>query len=287
MATVKKIGTELNWQVEKGVARGHVQNYRVTLLQNTDLMARQPSYKTMVVSFDEINKDQAEALVSFIDDNKKVLRVLNYKVSATFVNFFINEGFKGLNPTNLTEALNTLVEGFRKIGINPPSECVYCNEETTEEIIANRVAIRAHQSCHGKATEELKEYKDDVSYTGGIIGALLGAFVGSLLFTIGNFFFWMIPLLLIPIGLASYFGYKLLGGEFTTKAKWIIVGASLVVVIGTILFGLVLDAWYWETTIPALFGDPELGYSENMVYVVLWGLAGVGTGYQLAKRREF
>ncbi len=287
MATVKKIGTELNWQVEKGVARGQVENYNVSVLQNTDLMARQPSYKTLVVSFDEINKDQAEALVSFINDNKKVLRVLNFKVSATFVNFYINEGFKGLNATNLTEALNTLVEGFKTIGVNPPSKCVYCDEETTEEIIVNRVAIRAHQSCHDKASETVQEYKDDVKYGKGIIGALLGAFVGGFIVFAVYVFGWILGLLFAITGFATFFGYKLLGGEFTSKAKWIILGASIFSILVTLFLIVTIEAVYWEVGLMDVITSPELAYTEVLGFSLLWGLAGTSSGYQLAKRREF
>ena len=287
MATVKKTGTELNWTVEKKVARGKVNGYSVALLQNTDLMARQPVYKTMVVSFDEINQEQAEALVKFVDENKKVLRIINYKVSATFINIYVNEGVRGLNATNLTEALNTLVEGFTRTGIQPQSKCVVCNQETTEEVISNRIAVRAHRACFTQATEEIKEAKANVKYGKGIFGAVAGAMVGSLIFFVAYLFFMAYPLFLLPVGFAAFFGYKLLGGEFTDKAKWIIFASSAIVVLAMVAFFVAIDAAFLEASFADVLFNNEFGQAEFYGYSVLWGLLSGMSGYQLAKRREF
>jgi len=287
MATIKKIATELNWDVDKKTTWGNVSGFAVSLLQNTDLTARQPSYKSMVVSFDEIDQAKAEALVSFISENKKALKVINYKVSGTYLNMYINEGLKGLNSTNMMEVLQLLITGFNQIGINPPSVCVYCKEDTIEEVIANRIAIRAHQTCYNQASEQIKEAKSNVTYGMGILGALLGAFAGSLLFFVIYIIGWILPLTTLAIGFATFLGYKLLGGEFTEKAKMIIAIVSVVSVLASIGLVVFMEAVFLDVTVSELLSDPILGYASPFGFAILWGLAGSSSGYGLAKRREF
>jgi hypothetical protein len=287
MATIKKIATELNWVVDKKTTWGKVNGFTVSLLQNTDLTARQPSYKTMVVSYDEIDQAKAEALVEFISQNKKALKVINYKVSGTYLNVFINEGLKGLNATNLMEALQLLVTGFQQIGISPPSVCVYCKEETIEEVITNRITIRAHQTCYNHASEQINEAKSDVKYGMGILGALLGAFAGSLIFFVVYIIGWILPLTTVAIGFATFLGYKLLGGTFTEKAKVIIAIVSVVSVLASIGLVVLMEAVFLDVSFTELLSDPNLGYASPFGFAILWGLAGSSSGYGLAKRRQF
>jgi len=287
MATIKKIGTELNWDIEKGATRGKISGFGVSVVQHTNFMAKPPTYKTMVITFDAITNDQSNALMTFINNNKKQLRVLNYKISSSFLNIYVNENFKALNAARLTEAINLLTEGFATIGINPPSKCIYCGTETTEEIVERKVAYRSHRGCHSKASEESKELEKNVKYGLGILGAVLGAGVFNVIYFVAVFLGYYISYIMIPVGIASYFGYKWIGGTFTSKAKWMIVGVSVVTILLTLLLSVTLDSIFFEVGFIEVLTDTELDLGSVYAFSLLWGLAGISTGYGLAKRQEF
>jgi hypothetical protein len=287
MATVKKIGTELNWELEKNATWGTFKGFQVSLVQQIDLMGRQPAYKSLVVSFDEITQEKAQELIEFVNENKKVLRVTNFKISTTFISIFINEGFKGLTSESLMEVLDQLIIGFTKLEVYPSSKCIYCNLETTEEVVVNKVKIRAHVACYEQATEELIEEKKDINYTSGIIGASLGALLGILPFIIVFIIGWILPLLMTIVGFATFFGYKLVKAEFTEKAKWIISITSAVFILLALLFAAGLVSFFSGITLIEVFQDPELDFTYYGGFSLLWGLIGISSAYRLAKNKEY
>ncbi|MDF9825277.1 hypothetical protein M2475_001709 [Breznakia sp. PF5-3] len=123
-----------------------------------------------------------------------------------------------------TERLNTLLNKidaqFKTLGIHAQHTCPLCNQANCDSMYVdeNRSLIPIHSGCKPKLIEQtIQNYKDTeagAKNLRGILGLLLGGFVGAFASIFTILFLdteFLVLYALIPI--ASFYGFKLLGGQ--------------------------------------------------------------------------
>ena len=237
MASLKKIATELNWDLSKREAYGKHNGFDVTLIQNFSAMNSTNNFKLLHVTYEHATQEQVAQLEAFVKTNKKELRFFAYEIRNNMVAARVNEGFKGLNAESLKTVLDLLLEGFSSSGLTPKVNCVYCgNDSTDTDTYINKVKFPAHESCKQSAIgiqkqrrEEVNEGEGNVAL--GLIGAILGALVGSIPWALGVYAGWFVAPLAAITGFCSYEGYKLLGGKYKTYLVYVIPVVSLLAIL--------------------------------------------------------
>ncbi len=131
-------------------------------------------------------------------------------------------------------ALNILIPMLEANGITSPSTCPYCkNGMMDSEAFVNGFYVPVHRYCvENEAQKGLQKIHDNENEGSsrilGIVGAILGAIVGSipallLLMFANRLSAWLYAL--IPLG--SYYGYKLLKGKMDKAVLPIVIICTL------------------------------------------------------------
>lgn len=300
MASVKQIAKQLDWPIDKNSTNGTMFGYDLALIQHVNVMANNPAYKQLVVSYEAIEQSQAELLLSFIKENQKELRIREYKVERDFINIIVNENFKGLNHDRLEEVMNKLSEGFKKSSIVPQSSCIYCNEDSNgENVVINKIFVKAHKQCHEDATKKYEEAKKEVNngdanYPMGVLGAVFGGVIGAIPWILVEWFIGLFAAILsVLIGYSAFYFYKKFGGVVTDKTKWIIVTVTVLgifftqLIIATLILINAGAAIIFDNYV-VLYTDPELApiMLESLGFAVVLGGLGLFSVYRKVKSEE-
>lgn len=293
MASIKKIGTELNWDIEKKAIYGNYSGFEITLEQNLSYSNSHNNFKILYIPYNNISSSDAGALSDFINLNKKDLKAINYEVKQNILTIRLNEGIKGINAERLKEVLDKYITKFSQLGITPRKTCIYCNDESTDSTVyINKVKLPSHESCKQAAIAKANEQKEILNEQPGsilgYIGGLVGAILGAIPYAVAVWFGWYIGIITILAGILSYYGFNLLGGRPKRYTKYIIslftFGAIILSNVG-IMFYIALDN---DATIQQVWNHPELKgiFTESFGMSALFGLIGVFFVYSRIKNDE-
>lgn len=181
-----------------------------------------------------------------------------------------------------------LVAGIlQENGIHPPHSCALCGEDAPNgAMLCGTRYDMVHSNCVSDLMQRANPRENQGSFGRGVVGALLGAVVGILPTVLMTVLFQSLSgifLMLLPICVA--YGYFKLGGMRDKKAM-------LICTIGSLIgFGLCLISWdvyincnwmgmsVFEGLMYTLNNMSFSGYwdalTENIVYLVVFGLAGI------------
>ncbi len=166
---------------------------------------------------------------------------------------------RSATPELLREGLAAAIQTLRQAGLMPPCTCGICAQGGTDAFILRNIPPQGYDAVHARCVDQMQDSahaqvrKNPGSYLTGIVGALLGAFVGGLPAFIALHFLHIVSawlFMLLPI--ASYFGYKLCRGKMNAVA-----GISAVV---CSLLGLGLVILAWDTAVN--MSDLGLDFSD-------------------------
>ncbi|MBO6158551.1 MAG: hypothetical protein J6P72_04710 [Firmicutes bacterium] len=124
--------------------------------------------------------------------------------------------------SRLYAGLSYLSQSFQANGIGIPQVCPICKQPGCNALAYINGYVPVHSSClQNQAYSQIASAESNNrngNYALGILGALLGALVGSiptilLMFLLSRISAWLYAL--IPLG--SYYGYKLFGGRMDKK----------------------------------------------------------------------
>lgn len=136
------------------------------------------------------------------------------------------------NVNKIADTVRAITDYFMENG------CVNCDEAgvvgfTSVYSVAGKYVLLTDESAKVMYTSLLKESKQEIgkseNYAGGIIGALLGAFAGALLFFLVARLGKIATICGIVMGVAIVFGYEHLGKKFSKVSGVICVFISIVI----------------------------------------------------------
>ena len=163
------------------------------------------------------------------------------------------------------QVLDRFLEIISREGVAPLDRCPICNKSGCDAAAPmGGVMALAHMDCLKQRAEKTKARLEDGEFSGsyltGIIGALLGAIVGTLPNLLLIVFLqrvFALAMCLIPI--CAYYGYKLFGGK---RNKFAIVISIVMAVAGVMLI-------QWELVAYTLMHDYHYSLSRALSYI--WG----------------
>ena len=212
---IKKYAKTRGLNITKDVAYGYIDGYLVTLIDGWDVKK---------ASFSCTLTDEA---IAFFDDMlsdkscKKTYKIESYEIDkyGLSIIFFDIPG----TMDKVVALVENLIGLFRKHAIPCGDVCPHCGEKIEPDdenriVLNNEFAHRVHFNCACRmvALSELEELirKDDKkSLILGIIGALLGAVVGSIPVVVAYCFELYFPFLCFFTGVGAKLGYDLFKGK--------------------------------------------------------------------------
>ncbi len=293
MASIKKIGTELNWDIEKKAIYGNYSGFDVTLEQNISYGNSQNNFKILYIPYNDITSATAGVLNGYLKANKKELKLALFEVKQDMLIARLGEGLKGINAERLKEILQLIVSQFAQLSIETKDTCAYCNQEPVDAIAyINKIKLPSHESCKQNAIANVQAQKEKLanepSSPLGYMGAIAGAVIGAIPFTVALLFNWYIGILSILTGVVCYEGYKLLGGKVNKTTKYILSLISFTVILATniiLAYSIVLE---YDVTLNQVLNN--VGAKEYLIESVgmsaLFGLIGVFYVFSRIKNDE-
>lgn len=144
------------------------------------------------------------------------------------------EGFKSLKQETLAAILAKVTGLLKEKGIPGHDACTQCGgSDNTFIAYVGDIPLSLCDTCFQQLEADFLEAERqheqaDKNYLPGSVGALLGALVGAIPWTIVAYFGFLAAILGFLIGRAALFGYKLFGGIPGRGTKWIVLLAALI-----------------------------------------------------------
>ena len=231
--------------VDSGVAYGNFKGYAVTFSEGA-------GYKRMdvVTKFPEAEqKKNFEAALRSVDVSKQY-RVQQLVMGSRYirVEFFDNPGTMKKMEAFFQWFFPLLTEHGAVAG----NVCPQCGSTADSWYLLNGIAYPMHDSCAAQLQESMnaeeaqRKEADEGSYGTGIVGACLGAFLGSVVWAVVLYLGYVVAYIGLLIGWLAERGYALFRGKQGKAKLWILIFAVIFgVLVGTIL----PDAVYLGTMI--------------------------------------
>lgn len=294
MATIKKIAMDLNWESSKKAIHGEYKGFTVSVVQNINIMNAQENFKILYIPLSDLSTGNAEQLAQYIQVNKKVLKFFTFDLKKDLLRARLVETFKSINAVLLTSILDILYKGFLEANVTPKTTCAYCGEgEVDTQVYINNVKLPSHNSCKQDAIAKLERIRQEEAGQSnsmmGYVGAILGAIVGVIPYTIVVWFGWYVGLLTILTGFASYQGFKIFGGRTKKPTKFIVGIISLIVILLSNVALMEFIAIQYSVTLADVLAVDELReiFWQSMGMSALFGLLGVAVVVARIKKDEF
>lgn len=223
---IKKYAKSRGLKITKDVAYGYIDGYLVTLIDGWDIKKATFSCS--------LTDDAIIFLDSMLSEKscKKTYKIDSYEID----NYGLSIAFLDIPGTmdKVIALVENLIGIFRKHAIPCGDVCPFCErtiepDDVSSIVLDNEFAHRVHRACAKKMTDlsaldELVNKMDGKSLILGVIGALLGAVVGSIPVIVAYCYSFYFPFLCFFVGVGAKFGYDLFKGK-TGAAKIITVFA--------------------------------------------------------------
>ena len=243
MITTKllKLATQFGMKSSAGVAYGSVMGYATTFSEGN-------GYKLIAISTgfsDPAQISQLQALVNGQDlKNQYLIQQISFGSRQIRITF--------RTTRNTEEKMQAFISWFYSLlpqyGATGISVCPVCGQPITDggwKLLGDTAyymhepcALQVRQSLEAQTTQ--KQEEDTGSYGWGLLGAILGAALGGVLWAVVLGFGYVAALVGLVIGLLAEKGYRLLKGK-EGKAKVLIL---LLAVIFGVVFGTFLTEAY-------------------------------------------
>ena len=239
-SALKKLASENNMKVCKGVAYGNFRGYAATLSEGA-------GYKLIRLATTFPDLEKLHELQRSLEklNLMKAYRVQELLFGADFVSIRLHD-----NPGTMKK-LNAFVDWFfpqlDEIGATKWNICTECKGEIESGSwkLINGIAFYLHDQCaesvkrHIEQQEQVEKEERKGSYFGGYIGAHLGALVGAIVWAIIWNFGYIASIIGFVIGWLAEKGYNLLRGK-QGKGK-------VVILILAVIFGVVFGTFIGQT----------------------------------------
>lgn len=190
-----------------------------------------------------INEHDKNRIISFLKEQKKVLKLKEIKFNDFILHVKIKDVFNRYEEEDYDLILNTVINYLRKHQICMNKACIIFNQGDADSFVfLNAIRYRIHNYCLKKEIDRSKNYEEKIknegSYLLGTIGALIGGIIITALwiFLISIDVFAPIFLITMLIGFVISFFYRLLGRRIKPHSKWIILSNSLLSLFSGIIF---------------------------------------------------
>lgn len=239
-SALKKLASENNMNINKGVAYGIFHGFAATFCEGS-------GYKLIQLTTTFPDMEKLNELRRSLEKINllKVYRVqeLLFGADYVFIRFFDNPG--------TMKKLNAFVEWFfpqlEETGATKWNICTECKGEIENGSwkLINGMAFYLHDQCaesvkrHIEQQEQVTKEERTGSYFGGYIGAHLGALVGAIIWAIVWNFGYIASVIGFVIGWVAEKGYNLLHGK-QGKGK-------VVILILAVIFGVLLGTFAGQT----------------------------------------
>ncbi len=233
---LKKLAQENAMKIDKGVAYGNYQGFATTFSEGSGYkrvdFATQfadPVQKTMFM--DAVNSS----------DLQKTFRVQNLGIADKRIQIIFQDTVGTVN--RIREFLNWFVPLLRQFGASPIHICSHCGMEVSSGrwVLLDGTAYFLHDACARSLAEQInagnvqRKAEDSGSYLTGLLGALGGAVIGSVLWAVLLVAGYVASLAGLVIGFLSQKGYDLLKGkQGKGKVVILIISILLGVFLGTV-----------------------------------------------------
>lgn len=182
---------------------------------------------------------------------------------------------------NFESSMRVVTDMLREASVSVPEVCPLCRKKDCDALALVDGYVPVHRACcqQGAYDTVTKAELNKIqgSYVTGLVGALLGAFVGSIPSILTIWFLeriWALLYALIP--LCAYWGYKLLRGKRTRGSVVLVIIASILALFAmeqVHFYMLIVDYWgvwpsifatipyYFELMTPAdIIGDMAMSF---------------------------
>ncbi|MDR2514283.1 MAG: hypothetical protein LBD02_03625 [Christensenellaceae bacterium] len=219
----------------------------------------------------------------------KVYRNLRVTQKGEFFTVVIANGGKALLPENLDWLFSTAVGSARQNNLVPNVHCVRCGKQTDEVALFNQAACPVCADCAAAIEQEnQKGMGSPIFALTGLIGAVLGAAVGSIPWIIAYFNGWIVGMLAFLIGFCAFFGYRLFHGPkkrgaAITTVYLVSIGMILAVKVGLVITYLFMEGYIIDMeTIAWVFSQGDM--LRDLLISLGLGFAGMlGVNQHIAK----
>ena len=224
---LKKLGKEFGLEAGQGRVYGLLEGFPVALWDGM-------GSKNMLVFLGQPKDAEADAQIdipSLIPRELEAYRIVRFELSKglplLMISFYDNPGTLKRMRQFFEEGMTAL----REAGLSQIYHCVQCAEafEGAPDIaLVNGVAMPVHSHCRSGLAQAMEEGKRartemqrqesaaalrDGSILKGILGAFLGALIGSIPWVLIYMFGYLASIGGIIIGMGAVFGYKKLSGR--------------------------------------------------------------------------
>ncbi len=270
MSSYKKLVEDLQWETGKGFAYYNQAGFLVTLINSVNLISYPPLVKRLVITFDEMNEEQRDQLQNHLSEDKKEFKLLGVEVKFSYVSIELDENKKTIEAQILQDLVDHIIGILISLGVDREKKCVYCKQELPDIITKiYGVQFHAHKECHESAKYDFDtlnvEYKDrEKNYLQGTLGALFGAFLAMIPYTILSIYLNKISAVLAAlICFSALFFYKNFGGKLTRITPFIIgvvtfLGIAFTSISVAIFIIYVNDGKIVLDNLIIIYTDPEL-----------------------------
>lgn len=237
-----------------GLAYGVLEEYPVAVVYN--------SATRFALNVSVETGDLKEKMKALNKENKK----LRFTKAKDGVNVYIQVGNQ--HPEDDYRAqTGEVLSILRRVGVRPASACAMCKQGGCDALIGGGAYyVPVHRRCvdqkENQAVVEAEKNEADGNYITGVIGALLGAFVGVIPSLITTLFMERIySLLFALIPLCIYGGYKLFKGKMN---KFVIVLSVVLSVLSVFLLEI-------EVIIFGVMNEYGVTFSESCAVLAIAG----------------
>jgi len=235
-----------------------------------------------------VNLQNEAHFTSFIDALKQLKKQLKF-------NYNIEENHKltiiigdKLTSKSTAKKMKAILEGLNRLmeDFNLKNSCFLCNKEgrfdsyfvatTSTELCPE--CINAYNQTIGAIKEENALHG---SYLKGLIGALAGAFLGSILWIVVSYLGYLAALVALAIAYLAYSGYKIAGGRYGKGMPLIIIFSIVLAIIfanvAEVAINLMLTTEIGLTPLEAIRLSPRALFDNELFYVAeTWKNIGMG-----------
>ena len=238
---LKKFAAENGMKVAQGVAYGNLQGFAATMVDGSNIKVI-----TFATSFADAEQERQFTQAVDAANIAKTYRVRNIGKSSRNIQIVFND------TIGTMKKIRAFVEWFipllRQYGASAWNVCSECGAEITAGrwVLINGVAYYLHEACAEKVSREIEEEntkqreESTGSYATGIIGALLGALAGSVLWALVLSVGYIASIVGFVIGWLAEKGYNLFKGK---QGKGKVAILIIAVIIGVIVGNFALDAY--------------------------------------------
>jgi len=217
--TLENFSKNKGWTLNKSIVSGEERGYLFTIIQRGRL-------KTFIVPLTHITDADQDRVINFLNELKTEYKLREFGFSNSVLFIYVKEAFSLMTESEINSLLSTLTNFFITNNIGTQRYCVFCGlVDPDDQCTINKIQFHTHSYCYRhhlrSKTKQIKDFSGR-NYFLGTIGALLGGLVGTIPWFIVSYLGIFTSFLGYLIGIASLKGYKMLGGKFGFKTRWII-----------------------------------------------------------------